>query len=549
MALAKAPAAPRFNTAIDGVQAFAGCGMTRSTEVAKMKWWCVQALTVLVLLFCIQLTEARAEDIYVAQSAAGGDTGTDCADAHSLAWLNTSGNWGAGSNKVSAGDTVHLCGTLTSILTSQSSGSTGNPTTILFESGAKFSAPYFGSEFVGAINLVGKSNIVVNGGTDGKIENTDNGTAKTYQNASCGIFLANCSNIEVKSLTITNIYQNGGSSSNATDIGGDLTADVYLYQNNTNISVHNCNLLNARKGVWVAFDGANIDSINIYSNLVADHCWSIAVGSGTYPCSSTNIKIHDNEITDWLNWQCPSSSAYCTSSIDAYHTDGLMLFTHHSSTFTPMVYNNYFHGSLGKGSATAFIYLTSDTGANPALGTVFNNLLVYTNTDHCAWFIAGGGAQQIYNNTLVGGSGSCGTALMLSSNAIVMNNIIANANVGIGSYGPLDAIHSDYNVWFNIYGGAGRFSANDGSTWYWFNNGTWQALGYDVHSTTNNPNLDVSYHLQSGSPAVATGTNLTALGISELSKDKSGNPRSSTAPWDIGAFGSTPKTPRIFLLK
>ena len=64
----------------------------------------------------------RAEHIYVAESASGADTGLDAANAHSMAWLNTSGNWGEGSGLVGAGDTVHLTGTFTSALTVAGSG-------------------------------------------------------------------------------------------------------------------------------------------------------------------------------------------------------------------------------------------------------------------------------------------------------------------------------------------------------------------------------------------------------------------------------------------
>ena len=65
---------------------------------------------------------AQAQNIYVAQSSAGGDTGADCADARALSTL-TSSDW-------TAGNTIHLCGTITATagtsgLVAQGSGTSG----------------------------------------------------------------------------------------------------------------------------------------------------------------------------------------------------------------------------------------------------------------------------------------------------------------------------------------------------------------------------------------------------------------------------------------
>src|ERR1039458_4941485 len=117
-------------------------------------------------------------NIYVAQTAQDGNTGADAADAYSLAWLNTSGNWGAGAGQVGPGTTVHLLGTLTNTLTAYASGTAGNPITIYFELNAKFSAPTLPS-FSQWINIVGLSNIVIDGGVNGVIQLTDNGTVLT----------------------------------------------------------------------------------------------------------------------------------------------------------------------------------------------------------------------------------------------------------------------------------------------------------------------------------------------------------------------------------
>ena len=100
-----------------------------------------------------------ASNIYVAQSSAGGNTGSDCADAYAVTYFNTSGNWGMG-NPITAGTTVHLCGTFTGIagatmLTAYGSGSNGNPIIIKFEVGTVLTSPAWNNTN-GAIFLNGQ---------------------------------------------------------------------------------------------------------------------------------------------------------------------------------------------------------------------------------------------------------------------------------------------------------------------------------------------------------------------------------------------------------
>jgi len=131
----------------------------------------VALMTLLCLLFS---ASARGEDFYISQTAQGGDTGLDCANAHSVSWFNMSGNWGTGAGKISAGDTVHLCGTITTSLVAQASGSSGLPINILFETDAKISKAVCGSN--GCINTNSKTYITIDGGTNGIIESTTMGT-------------------------------------------------------------------------------------------------------------------------------------------------------------------------------------------------------------------------------------------------------------------------------------------------------------------------------------------------------------------------------------
>jgi len=94
-----------------------------------MKRWCLLIITIL----CLSPSIVFGEDFYFAQSQQGGGGGTSCATARAISWFNSSGNWGSGSNQISPGDTCYLCndgGTITTPMTTQGSGSSGNEITI-----------------------------------------------------------------------------------------------------------------------------------------------------------------------------------------------------------------------------------------------------------------------------------------------------------------------------------------------------------------------------------------------------------------------------------
>jgi hypothetical protein len=475
---------------------------------------------------------ADASDIYIVQNTAGADNGADCSNAHSAAWFNSN---------ATGGNTYHLCGTFAGIagstMLTPPSGSPGNTLTVLFESGAMLTAPYWGS---GAININGRNYISIDGGTNGVIQNTTNGTSLANQEGSDGIHISSAINIEIKNLTIQNIYVNGGSSPGATDAGGSGTTDINVIGTNSNISIHDNTLSNSRTGVNVTFDSSAISNISIYNNYVNDHCWSIAVRAGNGGETSSNIAIYNNTITGWANWQYPTT---------AYHTDGIILYQPSTDTsiFAPQIYNNYIYGDLGAGSPTAFVFCTcSDSpptgsgGANSC--AIFNNLFVNTgpNNDTQVWLETGSQNNKIYNNTFVGYSSSSGHAIVSACPGnIIDNNIVENFQSVIGSY---DTITSDYttinyNVYFNIDGGpsTSMFSGNDGRNWYTWSQ--WQALRYDANSSTSDPNLNSSYRISSASgSAYQAGANLTSLGITALNSDKVGTPRPGSGAWDIGAY-------------
>ena len=85
-------------------------------------------------------SRSHAEDICIAQTAQGANSGPDAANAHAASWFNTASNRGAGTGKIGPGDIVHLTGTISSSLSVGASGSAGIP--IAFRDDSQFRHPF-----------------------------------------------------------------------------------------------------------------------------------------------------------------------------------------------------------------------------------------------------------------------------------------------------------------------------------------------------------------------------------------------------------------------
>src|SRR5260370_29334893 len=152
------------------------------------------------LYFVFSCSPCTAKDLYVTQNVSGADTGTNCINAHSVAWFNSSANWAGGATQISPGDKVHLCGTFigtngNTLLTFQGSGTLGAPITLLFEPGAVLTAGYWGGN--GAIACTRQRYITIHCGSDGRVQATSNGTGLANQQDSEGVVLTSCNNGEL----------------------------------------------------------------------------------------------------------------------------------------------------------------------------------------------------------------------------------------------------------------------------------------------------------------------------------------------------------------
>ncbi len=505
---------------------------------------------------------ASATAVYIAQNATGAANGADCADAKPVSFFNTPGNWGSGTTQIGPGTTVHLCGTIAGAanstpLTFQGSGGSGNVVTLFFESGASVTAPYF-AYAGGAIYLNGQSHILINGGTNGSIAATANGTSLTYQQSTMGIYSGySGSDIEIENLAISPMYQIV-----PPDVSNEpeweASACIYIDEGYNTVKIHNNNLSYCRMGIFDAY--STMTSGQFYNNTIDYSSWMLVIGDGSNNSSANGVLIYGNTLGPHFQAFLPADQSV--------HGDGIFVFaTNGGSSFSGQIYNNYVHGDMctSGGNCTAYLFIGS--GVNNTY--VFNNIF---------WQDAAGGPEadivirggiqsptnvHVLNNTIGGFThgiktdegGCCGGA---GTGMDFRNNIFAVTGIGILS-GPTNfnqIATSNYNDFY----GAQNVAANQASTGpgnYFTTLASFRATTIaggahpDMSSSTGNSLLGPSYTPQLTSASSCTGTNLYGL-LANLNFDKVGNPRPNNSTvkcangsnnWTMGAMQSSGSGP------
>jgi hypothetical protein len=484
---------------------------------------------------------ASAPNVYIAQSPSGVVDGTSCANALSVNWFNTNGNWGTGAAQIGPGTTVHLCGTITgtansTILTVYGSGTSGNPITIRWEIGASVTSPACSSSS-GCFNTNGHSYIVVDGnGTSPSITSTNNGSPAGgfgYSVWAVGISAKGCSQCEFRNLTITNMYVFTDHSNDHSAGGTGISVN-----SSSNTSVHNCSFDQMNGPISDAF--GNGDSGNsFYANTFNHFNHGIEIGNNNTNVVS-NFRIYGNNFQSMSNWDDAAND---------YHHDGVLFYQNTSAPDSIRgfyIYNNLFTGDMGN-NATAWIYFNS--GLNGIY--IFNNLFFNSNGRPASLIEAGYNQTSqdqnlyVYNNYGNCNKGTIALNLAGFNNISVENNaweacqiyLYGNNNVSLGT-GVID---------HNLYAGASR--TND-ALFKWESQyislAQLQAAGIDVNSLTPaSAGADSSGVPQPGSSMIHDGMknflNLSsscAGGLVPLCSDYAGNPRANTGvnTWDAGAY-------------
>jgi len=499
-------------------------------------------VTLACLVLCALGACASATNVYIAQNATGAANGADCADAEPVSFFNTSGNWGSGSSHIGPGTTVHLCGTFTggpgsTMLTIQGSGSSGNPITVLFEPGAQLNAPYWGGNpFNGnngaAIVCAGFNYITIDGGANGTVQNTANGTGLMYQQGSAGVYFQDCSNPTIKNLTISNIYLK-------TNVNDEVEQGVGLWLvGGNNWLVTNNIINNALYPISTGWDANNVTTSGLISYNTIDYgCHMInGPGDGSPNIAASNITIDHNTIGPHnAIWNDPATSCHG----NGIGPSGVQ--NQGSSLTNYTISNNTVTSDMcaSGGNCTGLIFVGGATGLN-----IFNNVVQYVNGGSSESLVRLAGSVypetnvSVYNNTLIG-LGSSGTAIKMDqiTNLVAKNNIIEsmgqawwdNTNTS-PSFSQFSSGSSSNN---NVYYGMAVRIAMGISL---LNFAQWQATGFDAAGTQQNPLLGNNYGPQAGSAAIGMGVNLSSLSLSALDSDKAGTPRPASGSWVAGAY-------------
>lgn len=476
--------------------------------------------------------ETLAADIYAAQTPAGSDNGSDCANAKAISYY--SGSW---SGKVAAGDILHLCGTITSTLRIGASGSPGNPITVKFENNSKFAKTAWGIDSNAAIYGNGKSYITIDGNNIGIIENTDNGSPNTTtpagsfntQQDSQAICLVLGSNNIIKNLVIQKIYQRVADSDDSNKYG----KAIVIAGGNNNI-IDNVNISDTYYGIMAYATGANSDAFTVKnSNISRVSTGIVAALNGAY--DFTNVLIENLNIFDLYIWDGTWSAGTVWNHNDGIHTWGN--YGSGANKIEITVRNSTIGGDFGA-HTTGYIYVEDyTTDLN-----IYNNLIYTTAESPTNGYIAmgtrGTAAAKIYNNTIkgagitnIGGMGAYFASRDIGNwTADIKNNIITNCYIGISS-GAI-TLTSDYNDFYRL-GNVGYLSAWKQTVTAWqIALGGCPNDGNDCHSITSDPKFVSSsdFRLQSDSPVINGGTDLSEY----FTTDILGNTR--TGVRDIGAY-------------
>lgn len=475
-----------------------------------------------------------AENIYVAQYASGNVTGSSCANAYPVSWFNTPGNWGSGANKIGAGDTVRLCGTIqftggASGLTFRGSGLAGSPITLVFEKDAVLESAYFagGNIAAGAIVINGANFITIDGGSNGIIRNTANGTALANQQASNAISITTANHIEVKNLNILNLFLR----TSTTGAQPAVFAFNLWNAHSSNISIHHNTVTWAYTALQAVYPGGKICADwRFYNNTITNSGSCVILGHGDTNAVLKGLLIYNNSCGGGVDWW---------DAANVYHMNHLHIWASASgASITGMkIYGNYFYGDFGyllePGHQTGSIFIQSGNGGSIAATEIYNNLLTQpyhpSNGYICLAGAAGGtiSGVAIYNNTLAGaGAGNAIELYYGVRDVDIKNNIFYNVDHYIYTTGGVTIAGSNYNLYF---GGTSKF--NHGGNRY--NLKAWKAAGYDTNSRGEaDPKFRsaTDFRLQGSSPAKWAGTSTGQLSAT----DKAGV-RWHTPP-SIGAY-------------
>lgn len=327
----------------------------------------------------------------------------------------------------------------------------------------------------------------------------------------------NSSDNAITNSTIFNIFDSG-ISPQLYDAASETLSDTTISGN----TVYNCGYAGVEVSILGSAAGSSLSGTDIDSNIIYDAGKGWSGNRGGY-----GVRL--NTISD--NTSGISSTTLSANRIYGNLGDGLNMGNYHVGTVT--IDRNAIYSNSGSG-------IWAEAGNTPTTGIIANYNLIYNNAKHGFYynlssgprfslknnvFYANGNEASSYYNFYVNGPGSTGTS-------IVKNNIFHGTD-SLAFYdlnGILAGSNQNYNLFYRA----------SGNLLYW--NGTAYAAaefsnyknnsGQDSNSLSADPKFVSSsnFHLQSTSPAINAGTNVSLSADYENATVPQGS-----AP-DIGAY-------------
>ena len=280
-------------------------------------------------------------------------------------------------------------------------------------------------------------------------------------------------------------------------------------------------------------DGTYAHGVQIYNNTVYENHQDGIIINGNWLSIFGNL-VHDNIYSDALSTH--PDGIECNGVSDGY--TGCIHTLVYNNTVYDQSQNIYFNG-YGTAAEDGDVWIfnnvvytnpVSSTGVNLATSMVCCNINLYNGT-----------TVYILNNTLGNSqNGFMSIFLQSFSDAHVKNNIINN-QTGVGLQVPDSSVVAEMDN--NLYNGPTFVQWNGASL------NTITAVrsttGFESHGLAGNPLINPfpTTTLQTGSPAIGAGANLTSLGVTQLDSDIIGTARPSTGVWDIGAYADSSSRP------
>lgn len=408
-------------------------------------------LTLCVALFFFSYAYSFAEDFYIKEGGSNAFlVSSSCSTNYmSPAFFNTASNWQTSktANKIGAGDTVHLCGIISTPLTVQASGTSGNKITIKFEDDAKLSKPSWNGI---ALNTNSKQYLIIDGGTNGIIENTDTGTLGfyNYQQNAQGIWALGCNYCEIKNLNIQNIYRR----TSASDTTPSWSQSVCAWLSGTNLSFHDNICHDSAGGVIYSYNDGD-DNVRIYNNEFYNNGHNFTLSSGGDKHAG-KIYYYNNYAHDYAAWD-GSGCPYHNSAIHAYGVGSPW-----PDVQEFWIYNNKFENPGICSSGHIFLEGNpQSTGYTPWTGSTgtayfFNNIV-----KGAAVTISNGQNHIVANNAFI--TSDISLNLKTTTNPIVKNNYFSGTSMTFFEAAASEIL-TPSNVNNNIYANATGYNL-----WCW----------------------------------------------------------------------------------